>query len=137
MKFVLLARLFVFLFLVMVGFVFLWKKKETAFLGKFLAIGLILLATFVHKLFGVLVCLLVILYFWVQKNVDGMTNVDAKTQQFIQTHCRHGKLMHKNAVVEHPEFAENIFPGLQTEGCNICSPYCSGHYSPRQHATTI
>jgi hypothetical protein len=72
-------------------------------------------------LYGVIACILVILYYR-STSVEGFT--DAK-QSFREQNCRNGELMHKNLPVK-TEMTGHVFPEIAFESkpCNPCSETC-------------
>jgi hypothetical protein len=52
---------------------------------------------------------------------------DKNIEQFRQTHCSKGHLMHKGQIVK-PEMSEHIYPEITQDSfhkCNICDPTCN------------
>lgn len=100
--------------------------RETAefvhsILGRFSAIMLILFYSSIHVVYGIVACLLFILYY---RNTAMEGFEDAK-QSFREQHCKNGELYHKKIPVN-LEMAEHVYPELsfKSKPCNPCAETC-------------
>jgi hypothetical protein len=100
---------------------------ETAFvelsktvLGKIFALTLILYYSKLDKLYGIIACICIILYYRHYEN----SLESFVSEMFLQNNCVDGQLVHKGIPVKR-EMAEHIFPEL--EGTEV-SPCINTHY---------
>lgn len=92
---------------------------SNTFLGKAIAIGIIVFYSLVNQLYGAFACAIIILYY--QNNyIEGFDQNQFKTQQ-----CNKGKLTYKNVDVN-IEMTEHIFPEIKYKNkpCNPCDDSC-------------
>ena len=110
---------------ILITIVILYPENVATFahsiLGKLCIVTLIVFFSSVRILYGVIACILVILYYK-SNSVEGFN--DAK-QSFREQNCKNGELMHKNLPVK-IEMANHVYPELSFESkpCNPCSDTC-------------
>lgn len=113
-------------------------------LGRLAAISLILFYSSINKYYGILMCILVILYYkmdFVEKTsmfdsymligdqfyepFETEQKVQEKLDEFREENCKNGSLEFKKNKVKN-ENASHIYPELEflEEPCNPCDKYC-------------
>jgi len=94
-------------------------------LGKLIALSLIVFYTLIDRIYGAVVCGIIILYYH-QFYVEGLeTLTDTLRSQFKTQNCKNGKLVYKNMDVK-TDMAAHVFPEIQykTNSCNPCEDTC-------------
>jgi hypothetical protein len=110
---------------ILITIVILYPENVASFaetiLGKLFIVALIVFVSSVRILYGVIACILVILYYK-SNSVEGFN--DAK-QSFREQNCKNGDLVHKNLPVK-IEMANHVYPELsfKSKPCNPCSETC-------------
>jgi hypothetical protein len=111
--------------IVIVAILILYPKETTEFvhsiLGRLFAIILILFYSSIHIVYGVIVCLLFVLYY---RNTATEGFEDAK-QSFRKQNCKNGYLYYKKIPVN-LEMTEHVYPevSFKSKQCNPCSNTC-------------
>jgi hypothetical protein len=98
---------------------------SVSILGKLVALSLIVFYTLIDRVYGAVVCGIIILYYH-QFYVEGLeTLTDTLRSQFKSQNCQNGKLVYKNMDVK-SDMAAHIFPEIQykTTPCNPCDDSC-------------
>jgi len=124
-------------------------------LGKCILLVILFAYTSVDIVYGIFVCLLILLLFYVhppfgsQESMVGLTTIDdpiiyvdinSKNKDFQHANCSSdGDLIFKGMIIK-PEMADHIFPELQFQHghkCNVCSGTCNFHTEsvPEQETT--
>lgn len=131
-------------------------------LGKLVAISLILYFTWVNKMYGLVMCIIVIgmsLYYDIKsgvftqeafsvgnqpllfqdRTIEGFedSNGISNKESFRKHHCKDGK-MHNKGVVVPTEMATHIFPFLsfQKNKCNACNDNCKCSFLQKEEELT-
>ena len=106
-------------------------------LGKIIAILLIVYYTYVDILYGLLMCALIVLYYYsvtnkINGSVFGIENFSSIQEQqdpaikdFKEQNCKNGELLNKGSPIN-LEMLEHIHPDInfRYEKCNPCSDTC-------------
>jgi hypothetical protein len=111
---------FILIFLIFFFVAFPKEMNDLAqsILGKIITIILIIYYTWNHILYGLLFCVIVVLYYQLQFTNEAFTLAE-------QNYCVDGNLKYKEFEIN-PEMGEHIFPIQFTDNhCNPCNPTCN------------
>lgn len=112
--------------IILIASVVLYPENTAHFtnsiLGRIVAVMLIVYYASHNIIYGVVICVLIVLY---KRNIQYHEGFENAKELFREQNCKNGELKYKNLPVK-TDMAQHIFPELnyQNSPCNPCDPVC-------------